>query len=386
MDTWPFSADHELFRHSIRKFLEQEMLPVIDEFEQLGVVPREIFQKTGQKGYLGIRFPESEGGLGGDVLFEAVWIEELARLGSGGLAASLSGHTTIGLTPIWRWGTKIQKVQYLRPGILGDKICALAVTEPDAGSDVASIRTRAEKVPGGFLLNGSKLFITNGTQADVVIVAAKTNPDQGRRGISLFLVDTHSPGFRVGRRLDKLGWHASDTAELYFDGVMVPEDHLLGTLGQGFWYLMEEFQWERITLALSAVALAARALDDALAYVGKREQFGKPLQGFQVIRHHLVDLAVDIEKARQLTYRALYVFAEEGDVSILSAMAKAYAGEMARRVSDGALQVFGGNGYMMDYPVQRYWRDARILSIGGGATEVMYEIVAKALIHGGGQK
>ncbi len=386
MVNWLFSAEHDLFRQTIRKFLEREIVPAIDEFEQLGVVPREVFQKVGQKGYLGIRFPESLGGLGGDVLAEAVWIEELARLGSGGLGASLSGHTTIGLTPIWRWGTEAQKVQYLRPGILGDKICALAITEPDAGSDVASLRTRAEKVNGGFLLKGSKLFITNGTQADVVIVAAKTNPDQGKRGISLFLVDSHSPGFRVSRRLQKLGWQASDTAELYFDEVTVPEDHLLGELGKGFWYLMEDFQWERITLALSAVALAARALDDAIAYTREREQFGKPLQEFQVIRHHLVDLAVDIEKARQLTYRALYVLAEEGDVSILSAMAKAYAGEMARRVSDGALQVFGGNGYMMDYPVQRYWRDARVLSIGGGATEVMYEIVAKALIHEGGKR
>jgi acyl-CoA dehydrogenase len=386
MVNWLFSAEHDLFRQTIRKFLEREIVPAIDEFEQLGVVPREVFQKVGQKGYLGIRFPESLGGLGGDVLAEAVWIEELARLGSGGLGASLSGHTTIGLTPIWRWGTEAQKVQYLRPGILGDKICALAITEPDAGSDVASLRTRAEKVNGGFLLKGSKLFITNGTQADVVIVAAKTNPDQGKRGISLFLVDSHSPGFRVSRRLQKLGWQASDTAELYFDGVTVPEDHLLGELGKGFWYLMEDFQWERITLALSAVALAARALDDAIAYTREREQFGKPLQEFQVIRHHLVDLAVDIEKARQLTYRALYVLAEEGDVSILSAMAKAYAGEMARRVSDGALQVFGGNGYMMDYPVQRYWRDARVLSIGGGATEVMYEIVAKALLHEGGKR
>ena len=382
MTSWLFQPEHDLFRKTVRTFLDREIAPDIEEWEALGQVPRHIFRTVGAQGYLGVGFPEADGGLGGDVMAEAVWIEELARLGSGGVGAALSGHTTIGLMPIGRWANAAQKARYLRPGIRGDCICALAVTEPDAGSDVASIRTVATEAEGGFRLNGTKLFITNGTQADVVVVAAKTRPDLGHRGISLFLVERSQPGFRVGRRLDKLGWRASDTAELFFDDVLVPADHLLGEPEKGFYYLMEGFQWERITLALSAVALAERALWDALAYSQARQQFGRALRGFQVIRHHLVDLAVDVEKARQLTYRALYLYATEGNAHHEAAMAKAYAGEMARRVTDGALQVFGGNGYMMDYPTQRYWRDARVLSIGGGATEVMYEVIANALLNG----
>jgi len=383
MTSWLFQPEHDLFRRTVSKFLEQEIAPVIDDCEAQGFVPRNIFRTVGQAGYLGIPFPEADGGLGGDLLWEAVWIEELARLGSGGVGAALSGHTTIGLRPIWRWGTDVQKTRYLGPGIQGDLICALAVTEPEAGSDVEAMRTMATPVDGGFLLHGSKLFITNGTQADVVVVAAKTQPERGHRGISLFLVESSWPGFRVGRRLDKLGWRASDTAELFFDDVFVPYDQVLGEPDRGFFYLMEGFEWERITLALSAVALADRALQDAIAYSRERRQFGRPLTGFQVIRHHLADLAVDVEKARQLTYRALYLVATGQPARLEAAMAKAYAGEMARRVTDGALQVFGGNGYMMDYPAQRYWRDARVLSIGGGATEVMYEIIAKSLVNEG---
>lgn len=384
MRSWLFQEEHDLFRRTVRHFLEQEIAPAIDLCETRGSVPREIFRKVGQQAYLGIPFPESVGGLGGDILSQAVWIEELCRLGSGGIAAALTAQTVIALTPIWRWGSEMQKQQYLNPGIRGDKIFALAVTEPDAGSDVAAIRTTAYKKPGGYLLKGSKLFITNGTQADVVVVAAKTSPDKGRKGISLFLVDSRWAGFRVGRRLEKLGWRASDTAELFFDGIMIPQDHLLGECNRGFYYLIDEgFVYERIAMALSAVSLAERALSDASRYAQEREQFGRHLAEFQVIRHKLVDMALDLVKARRLTYRALYLFAKDDDAKIAAAMAKAYAGEMARRVTDDALQIFGGNGYMMDYPLQRYWRDARILSIGGGATEVMYDIVAKSVLQEG---
>lgn len=379
MADWLFNQEHALFRDTVRRYIEREIEPKVKVWEESGEVPRKIFRQVGEQGYLGIRFPSQWGGLDGDCLFEAVWIEELARVGAGGVGAALSGHTTIGLTPIWRWGTEEQKRRYLAPGIRGEKIAALAITEPDGGSDVAGMTTVAQRTPAGFRLYGSKLFITNGGHADVVVVAAKTEPSQGHRGISLFLVERQWPGFQVGRILDKLGWRSSDTAELFFDGVLVPHDNVLGEINQGFKYLMENFQWERIAMSLAAVALADRALVDAISYAHHRRQFGRPLAGFQVIRHRLVDLAADIEKSRQLTYRALFCYSGGEDASTLATMAKAYAGEMVRRVADGALQVFGGNGYMMDYPIQRYWRDARVVSIGGGTTEIMHEILTKKL-------
>ncbi|MDA8192408.1 MAG: acyl-CoA dehydrogenase family protein [Thermaerobacter sp.] len=379
MADWLFHEEHDMFRETARRVVAQELAPHVEEWERDGFVPKDVFRRLGQGGYLGVRLPEEYGGLGGDALYEAVWIEELAKVGAGGIGAALSGHSTIGLTPLWRWGTPAQRQRYLVPGVRGELVAALAVTEAAGGSDVAALRTVAHPVAGGFRLQGSKLFVTNGVGADILVVAATVDPARRHRGISLFIVEKSWPGVKVLRRLDKLGWRSSDTAELFFDGVEVPAENLLGEVYGGFGYLMEIFLWERITMALAAVALAQKAVDEAIGYARARRQFGRPLNGFQVTRHGLVDLTADIEKARVLARRALYVHWLGQDATVAAAMAKAYAGEMVRRVTDGALQVLGGNGYMMPYPLQRYWRDARIVSIGGGTTEVMREILVKRL-------
>ncbi|ADG06429.1 acyl-CoA dehydrogenase family protein [Kyrpidia tusciae] len=378
MEHWLFTKEHEQFRTAVRRWVEKEIAPRVEEWEREGRVPREMYRRAGELGYLGLKFPEAYGG-SDDLLADAIFVEEIARCGSGGAAAALTATTGIGATPIWRFGNEEQKRRYLVPAIRGEKIAALGVTEPDAGSDVASMRTVARREGDHYVLTGSKMFITGGASADYVCVAAKTDPSAGHRGVSMFIVEAGMPGFSVGRTLRKLGWRASDTAELILDGVQVPAENLVGEENQGFRYIMINFQWERIMLALSSVAAAEKALEDALRYSRERTQFGRPIGTFQALRHKMVDMAVDIEKARSLTYRALYLYARGEDVTVAASMAKAYAGEMVNRVTDAALQIHGGNGYMMEYPVQRYWRDARIMSIGGGTTQIMYEILTKRL-------
>ncbi|MEK3937334.1 acyl-CoA dehydrogenase family protein [Sporosarcina sp. FSL W7-1349] len=379
MSHWIFTEEHEQFRQSVRKFVEKEMIPHIEKWEKDGGVPRKLFERMGDLGYLGIKFPEKYGGAESDLMMEAVFTEELTKCGSGGAAAAIGAHTGIAMTTIWRFGNEQQKVKYLKPGIEGKKIAALGITEPDAGSDVSSITTRAVDKGEYYLLNGSKAFITNGVYADYVIVAAKTDDSPGHRNTSLFIVESDWEGFSVGKKLDKLGWRASDTGELYFENVRVPKENLIGKLNEGFKYIMINFQWERLTLALNSIALAEKALEDTVRYGKERIQFGGPLTQFQVLRHKMVDMAVDIEKARHITYRAIYRYDKGDDVSTEATMAKAYATEMVNRVCDQALQIHGGNGYMMEFPVQRYWRDARLLSIGGGTTQIMNEILTKKL-------
>lgn len=379
MAHWLFNEEHEMFRQAVRSFVKKEITPFVEEWEKAEEFPRELYQRMGELGYFGIKFPEEYGGSGADLIFDAVLIEELAKCGSGGVAAGLGAQFSIALTPIWRFGNEQQKRNYLAPGIAGDKIAALGITEADAGSDVSGIRTTARKEGDHYVLNGSKMFITNGVRADFVVLAAKTDPAANHKGISLFIVDTDSPGFSVGKKLKKLGWRASDTAELILDDVLVPAANLLGGENKGFTYIMQNFQWERITMALQAVGLAELALEQAIRYSRERTQFGQPIQQFQVIKHMLVDMAVAIENARHLTYHALYLYANGEDALTQTTMAKALAGEMVREVTDAALQIHGGNGYMMEYPAQRYWRDARISSIGGGTTEIMNEILVKQI-------
>ncbi|GAX90333.1 acyl-CoA dehydrogenase family protein [Effusibacillus lacus] len=378
MGHWLFGKEHEMFRQSVRKFVEKEVTPHIEEWERAGEVPRSLFRRAGELGYLGLKFPEEYGG-GNDLLADAIFVEEMSRCGSGGTAAALTAHSGIAVTPIWRFGDEEQKQRYLIPALRGEMIAALGITEPDSGSDVASIRTTARRVGDSYILNGSKTFITNGVNADIVCVAAKTEPEAGHRGISLFVVETKTPGFSVGKNLRKLGWRASDTAELAFEDVRVPAGNRIGQENQGFYYIMQNFQWERILMALSSVASAEKALEQAMRYSRERIQFGVPIQQFQVLQHKMVDMAVDIEKARNLTYWALYQYQQGKDAVTEATMAKAYAGETVSRVSDAALQIHGGAGYMMEYPVQRYWRDARIMSIGGGTTQIMNEILVKQL-------
>lgn len=379
MTHWMFQEEHEIFRKAVRRFVEKEISPHIEQWEQEGEVPRSLFQRCGELGYLGIKFPEEYGGMGSDLLMETVFLEELTKCGSGGISASIAGHIGIASTPIWRFGNEEQKRKYLTPSIQGEMIGALGITEPNAGSDVASIQTSAKRQGEYYLLNGTKTFITNGVHADYVVVAAKTRDQPMHQNISLFIVETNWKGFSVGNKLQKLGWRGSDTAEMFFENVKIPKENLLGKENEGFKYIMENFQWERLTLALSSVALAEKALVDAMQYSKERIQFGKPIRQFQVLRHKMVDMAVDIEKARYITYRAIYHYNKGENVTTEATMAKAYAGEMVSRVCDEALQIHGGNGYMMEFPVQRYWRDARIQAIGGGTTEIMKEILVKQL-------
>jgi acyl-CoA dehydrogenase len=379
MTHWIFDDEHIQFRKSIRRFVENEMVPFIESWEEAGEVPRRLFNRLGELGYLGIKFPVMYGGAGSDLIMESVLIEELAKCGSGGVGASILAHIGIALTTVWHFGNHDQKVKYLQPGITGEKIAALGITEPNAGSDVSSIATRAIDKGDYYLLNGSKTFITNGVNADFVIVAAKTAEEPKHRNVSLFIVERAWEGFSVGKRLDKLGWRGSDTGELYFDNIKVPKENLIGQVNEGFKYIMKNFQWERLTLALTSIALAEKAVEETIRYSKERIQFGGPLTQFQVLRHKMVDMAVDIEKARHITYRAIFQYEKGKDVTTEATMAKAYSSEMVSRVCDQALQIHGGNGYMMEYPIQRYWRDARLQSIGGGTTQIMNEILTKKL-------
>lgn len=379
MAHWIFSKEHEHFRDSVKKFVEKEIKPNIEKWEEAGEIPRSLYKRAGELGYLGIRYPVEYGGSGLDAIMEAVLIEELARSGAGGIGASLNATSTIAMSKILLFGSEEQKEKFLPQGISGEKIFALGITEPNAGSDIANIRTTAKRNGDYYILNGSKTFITNGVNADYVIVAAKTKDEPKHKNISLFIVDTSSDGYAVGKNLKKLGWRSSDTGEIYFDQVKVPAKNLIGNENEGFFYIMKDFQYERIQMALSSVVLAEIALEAAMQYSKERNQFGQPLSKFQVLRHKMVDMAVDIEKARYITYRALYLYNLGKDVTTEATMAKAFAAEMVRRVTDQALQIHGGNGYMMEFPIQRYWRDARLQSIGGGTTQIMNEILTKQL-------
>ncbi|MBU8918380.1 acyl-CoA dehydrogenase family protein [Bacillus sp. FJAT-29953] len=379
MGHWIFTDEHDMFRKTVRSFVEKEITPNIEQWEKDGQTPRSLYKRMGELGFLGIKFPEEYGGSGLDVVMEAVFTEELARCGAGGVGAAIGSHTTIAMTNIWRYGNHEQKQKYLIPGIKGEAISALAVTEPGGGSDVASIKTTAKKDGDYYVLNGSKTFITNGGNADYVIVAAKTKEGPQHRNISLFIVETNSDGFSVGKRLKKLGWRSSDTGELFFDNVIVPKENLIGEENEGFVYIMKNFQYERLILALGCIGAAEKALELTVQYSKERIQFNKPLSEFQVLRHKMVDMAVDIEKARNLTYRALYLYSQGKNCVTEATMAKAVASEMVNRVCDQAVQIHGGNGYMMEYPIQRLWRDARIQTIGGGTTQIMNEILTKQL-------
>jgi acyl-CoA dehydrogenase len=380
MAHWLFKEEHEILRKSIRRFVQQEITPYVEEWEEKGEVPIAIFRRLGELGLLGMKYDEKYGGSGEDYIADAVFVEELARCGSGGVQAAIGAHVHLATPLIYKFGNEEQKKRFLVPAIKGEKIGALGITEPNAGSDVASIATAAVLEGDYYVVNGSKIFITNGVQADFVVLAVKTNPRDGHKGISLLVVEKGTPGFTVGKKLDKLGWRASDTGELIFENCRVPKENLLGEENRGFYYIMQNFQWERLVLALGAVSAAELALEKALQYARQRVQFGKPIGKFQVIRHKLVDMATAIETARYLTYHALSKFVRGEDAVTEICMAKIVACEAHNRVADEALQIYGGYGYMMEFPVQRYWRDARIGTIGGGTTEIMKEIIAKRII------
>jgi acyl-CoA dehydrogenase len=374
-----FTEEHEAFRQTVRTFVERELKPHVRAWEAAESFPRELFPKAAELGLFGLKYEERYGGTNAGYFFEAVAIEELSKCGSGGVAAGLIGQATIATGPIHLFGTHEQKERYLTRAVKGEWIGAFGVTEPGAGSDVAGLRTHARRDGDGWVLNGSKTYITNGVRADYVIVAAKTDPAKGHKGLSMFLVDKGTPGFTVSRALKKLGWRASDTAELAFDDVRLPASALLGEAGNGFAQIMSNFAWERLSLALGAVGAAEDILEQAMAFTRQREAFGQPIAKFQLTKHKLADMATDLEAARQLTYHALRLHAAGEWALGQTAMAKKLATEMCCRLADQALQLHGGAGYMQEYDIERHWRDARLGPIGGGTSEIMNEIIAKQL-------
>ncbi len=374
-----FREEHEAFRQTVRRFVDRELRPHAEEWEEAEQFPRELFRRCGALDLLGLKYPEAYGGTNAGVLYEAVLFEELARCGSGGVAAGIGAHIAIATPPIFHYGTEEQRPRWLSPAVRGDLVVALGVTEPVGGSDIAHIATAARREGDTYVINGTKTFITNGVQADLVVALVKTKPEGGHDGLSLVVVERGTPGFSVGRKLKKLGWRASDTAELIFADCRIPVGNRLGEEHHGFYLSVENFQWERLWIAISAVAAAERSFELAREYARNRTQFGKPLTGHQVIRHKLADMLLTIEQARQLTYHALWLYSQKLPCTKEISMAKIAATEADVRVADEALQIHGGYGYMMEYPIQRAWRDARLGPIGAGTNEIMREIIAKEL-------
>ena len=370
-----FSEEQHMLREQIRRFVEQEVVPHAEAWETQGFVPREVLRKMGELGFLGIRYPEEYGGSDMNTLGSVILAEELGRSTFGGFAVTVTVHTDMASPHLANFGNKTQKDKYFADLIAGRKICAVGVTEPDAGSDVAGIRTTAVADGDDYVLNGSKMFITNGV---IYFVAAKTDTSvKGSRGITMFIVEKDMPGFSVGRALDKQGWRCSDTAELIFDNCRVPRENILGALNKGFYAIMRNFQNERTVLAAQSMGEAAKALELTLQYVQERKAFGATLWDKQAIRQRLAMLQAKVEAGRQLTYHAAWLDAQGVDAVKEVSMAKAYCCELVNEVMYTCLQFHGGFGYIRESTIERMSRDARVQSIGGGATEVMLEEIAK---------
>jgi citronellyl-CoA dehydrogenase len=373
-----FTEEHDIFRKTFRDFVEKELRPHTDEWERAELFPREVFQRMGELGFFGVSYPEDVGGAGGDWWFTAVYAEELIRSRSAGLNMSLMVQSTMATPVINEIGTPEQKQEFLAPALRGEMVAALGISEPNAGSDVAGIQTTARKVGGDYVINGAKTFITNGTRADFITLAVRTG-EEGFGGVSLVLFPTDTPGFSVTRKLEKIGNHASDTAELSFEDCRIPVRHLLGQENQGFYHIMMNFQGERLIAAVSAVAAADRAVQDAIQYGQERHAFGRPIGRFQVWRHELTQMLTEIEAGRWLCYRAIDLFNRKQDAVKEITMAKLFCGEMACRVIDRCLQFHGGYGYIEEFPIARQWRDIRLVTIGGGTSEIMKEILSKRM-------
>jgi acyl-CoA dehydrogenase len=413
----PFTEEHEELRESVGRFVSAEIAPRVSEWDQAREFPRELFRRCGELGFLGLKFPERYGGQGGTHLHDAIWIEELSRSGgSGGVAAGLNAHAQIAMPPAFSFGTEEQRRRWIVPGIRGELIGALGITEPGAGSDVAGIRTFARKMPGGYLVNGSKTFITNGVRADFLVCAVRTTKEGGHRGLSFLVLEPDMPGYEVTSKLEKMGWHSSDTGELSFTDVEVPDENLIGPENQGFYLIMANFQWERLAMALGAVGGMRKVFDVTLGYAKEREASGRPIGGssgpaplgtnmsggeaaagdFQAIRHKFAEMATRIEASRTITYNALRLFAEGHDGAagetdpraVIEAtsgslrevtMAKLFTQRALLEIADECLQIHGGYGYMREYGIERAVRDARLGPIGGGTDEIMKEILGRQL-------
>ena len=372
-----FTDEHEALRESIRKFAIKELAPHAAEWEET-TFPNSVIRRMGELGFLGLDKPEEYGGQGGDYFSAMVLAEEMSNAGSGGLSMGVAVQTDMAMPPILAFGTEEQKQEWAIPAIKGEKILCLGITEPDAGSDVAGIKTRAVKDGDEYVINGSKTYITNGHRADVIVLVTKTDPDAGYDGFTLFLVPMDAPGVIREKKLEKMGMHASDTALLAFQDVRVPESAVLGEVGRGFYHIMWELQGERMIGAAGCVAGAQKCFEHTLAYAKEREAFGKAIGHFQVIRHKFAEMATAIESARQLVYVTAWRFANgEYPVREIS-MAKLHSARVACEVADECIQIHGGAGYMREYNVERVWRDMRLNRIGAGTDEIMLEVIGRS--------
>jgi citronellyl-CoA dehydrogenase len=371
-----FTAEHESFRKSVRQWVERELRPHALEWDKAGIFPKEIFARAGELGFLGINHDPKYGGSGLDYWYVTVFAEELARSRNAGVNMALLVQGQMATPIINEIGTDEQKRLFLEPALKGEKIAALGVSEPGAGSDVASMQTTARRVGDEYVINGSKMWITNGTRCDFITLAARTGAE-GYGGISLFTFPTDVKGFQVSKKLDKIGNLSSDTAILYFEDCKVPARFVLGEPDEGFYHIMTNFQGERLSAAIIAVAGMEMMIADAIAYGQERKAFGKPIVKYQVWRHKFVELLTQVEAAKRLTYRAVELFeAKENPVKEIS-MAKLFAGDLAQRVAYDCQQFYGGMGYVEESDIARAWRDVRLITIGGGTSEVMKEIIGK---------
>jgi len=375
-----FSLSEELrmFQEMVKKFVAKEIEPIAEEYDQKDEFPMHLWGRMADVGLLGLKFSEEYGGTPADNFHLVIVSEEVGRV-SNGVAASLEVHSYIATPYVDRLGTKKQKDKYMAASIEGKEIWAIAMTEPNAGSDVASISTRAVEDGDHYVINGNKTFITNGTICDHVIVVCATETGRSKAGKSLIIVDKDSPGFSVGKKLKKLGWRSSDTAELIFEDCRVPRENLIGELNRGFYYLMQGLVQERLVMAAMSVGLAQACLQECLKYAKERVQFGKPIGSFQATGFKLVDMAMEVNLARLLTYQAAWLDNVGQDAVTEVSMAKVFAAEVATRAAVNAVQIFGGYGFMMEYPVQRYLRDTKVLEIGGGTSEIQRGIILQRL-------
>lgn len=374
-----FTEEHQLFRDSLKDFLQKEVVPNIEAWEENGKIDPTIWKKLGAMGFLGLATAEEYGGMDVDLFYTVVLLEELQKINSGGFAAAVWAHVYLAMTHLNKNGNKYQKDNYLKPSVAGEKVGCLGVTEPFGGSDVAGMRTTAVKKGDGYVINGSKTFITNGVYADYVILAAKTNTALGNKGISIFIVDLKSKGVSA-TKLNKLGWRASDTAELAFDNVTVPAANLMGEVDKGFTYIMQAFALERLIMGVNAHARAEFALDYAQKYMSQREAFGVTIDTYQALRHRFVDAYADMEVCKEYNY-AIVSRLDKGEYVVKEAtIAKLKATKMADEVIYECLQFLGGYGYMEEYPMARLFRDSRLGPIGGGTSEILKEIIAKIVI------
>lgn len=372
-----FSAEHEAFRDQVRKFCQKEIAPLHADWEVAHAVPKSIWRRAGENGLLGCWIPEADGGLGADLLFDLVVCEELGRVGATGPGFPL--HSVIVAPYIVHHGADSLKQKVLPKMVQGEYVAAIAMTEPGAGSDLAAIKTKAERRGNEWVINGQKTFITNGQNADVIVVACKTTPERGARGVSLFVVTADMPGFSRGQNLQKIGQHAQDTAELFFDNLVVPADHLLGEENQGFKYLMQELAQERMLVSVQCQARAEAVLDATATYVKDRKAFGKRLADFQNTRFKLASVFADIQAGRAYCDRLIALHLDGQLDAVAASAGKLWHSEMLGRVVDECLQLFGGYGYMQEYPVARAFVDARIERIYAGTSEIMKEIIARSL-------